>query len=112
MATRIAISSSDGRMVDEHFGTTPQFLILDACGDDLRCVDLRRNQPSCHGTGHDDSSMERSIRMIEDCQVLITVRASALAQARLAERGIHVHQEATSIAAAVAALRNGQAVST
>jgi len=102
--TRIAVCSSDGRMVDEHFGTTPQFLVLDLEDDIPKFVEKRANLPACHGSGHAGDAMASSIDMISDCQILLTVRAGPPVLARLSQKGIRVVQLTTSISEAVASL--------
>jgi len=106
---RVAVCSSDGRMVDEHFGTTVQFVILDVQPDSVRFVENRVNQPSCQTGGHNGGKSALSVALISDCQVLFTVRAGAPVLARLAAQGIAVHQTATSIAEAIETFRNGLA---
>jgi len=101
---RIAVCSSDGRMVDEHFGTTPQFLVLDLENDTPKFVEKRANLPACHGSGHVGEAMANSIDTISDCQILLTVRAGPPVLARLAQKGIEVVQLTTSISEAVAGL--------
>jgi len=102
---RVAVCSSDGRMVDEHFGTTTQFLILDIQEGRTQYVDTRTNEPSCHPSdGHSADSLARSLELISDCQILLTVRAGPPVLARLAAQGIKVVQVNASIADALGSL--------
>ena len=105
---RVAVSSSDGRMVDEHFGATVQFVILDVQPDTVRFVENRVNEPSCQAGGHSGGASARSVALISDCQVLLTVRAGPPVLARLAAQGIEVYQTSTSIAEAIETLRNAR----
>lgn len=98
---RIAVCSSDGRMVDEHFGTTQHFLILESVGDSVNFVEWRATQPSCTERRHDSSASARNVALIADCQVLLTVRAGPPVLAKLLEAGIDVQQGSASIAEAV-----------
>jgi len=104
---RIAVCSSDGRMIDEHFGTTPQFLVLDLENGIPKFIEKRQNRPACHDSGHAGDAMANSIDLISDCQILFTARAGPPVLARLAQKGIRVVQLTTSISEAVAGLRQG-----
>jgi predicted Fe-Mo cluster-binding NifX family protein len=106
-STRIAVCSSDGRMVDEHFGTATQFLILDVDSDSVRFTEWRENTPACHAgnTEHAGSPMQRSIELVSDCQLVLAVRVGPPVISKLAARGIEVRQTSQSIAEAVEALR-------
>jgi predicted Fe-Mo cluster-binding NifX family protein len=98
---RVAISSSDGRMVDEHFGTAVQFIILDIEDEDIRFVERRPNQPACRGGTHGDGAIAGSIGVIADCQVLFTVRAGPPVLAELEARNVKVHMTCDSIVDAI-----------
>lgn len=103
---RIAVCSSDGRMVDEHFGTTPQFLILDIDSETVKFTEFRENQPACQEGSHGGDAMAKSVELIADCQILLTVRAGPPVLARFAAKGIQVIQVTTSIAEALETLRS------
>ena len=65
MKTRVAVASSDGKYVNQHFGRATQFLIFEMGHDqdredndnpmdpgdhcEYRFIELRRNEPSCPG---------------------------------------------------------------
>jgi predicted Fe-Mo cluster-binding NifX family protein len=88
-------------MVDEHFGTTQQFLILDVFEGNVKVVERRVNAPVCRNGGHDERSMADSIALIADCQFLFTVRAGPPVLARLSARNVEVFQTNESISEAL-----------
>lgn len=103
---RVAVCSSDGRMVDEHFGSTSQFLILEIEESSVHFAEWRMTEPSCQGGSHDGSASARNIALIEDCQLLVAVRAGPPVLAKLAAKGIQVHLTDNSIADTIELLRN------
>ena len=46
MAYKIAFASSDGKVVNQHFGRTKQFLIVEIDGKDYKYIETRVNEPS------------------------------------------------------------------
>jgi predicted Fe-Mo cluster-binding NifX family protein len=98
---RIAIASSDGRIVDEHFGSAIQFVIVETDGIVTRYLETRHNAPPCGNGQHSPGAMARSVALIADCNVLLTVRAGPPAVALLETQGTHVIQGNASIAEAI-----------
>jgi nitrogen fixation protein NifB len=91
---RIAVASGDGMLVDQHFGHATQFLICEADLTGVRLVEVRRNQPACGASwapGQDDP-MERSARLVADCQAVLVARIGECGVDRLAERGIEAYE--------------------
>jgi predicted Fe-Mo cluster-binding NifX family protein len=98
---RVAIASSDGRIVDEHFGSTLQFVIVETNGHIARFVETRANAPPCGDGRHAPGQLEQSVALIADCNVLLAVRAGPPAVALLERQGTCVIQGSTSIADAL-----------
>ena len=91
---RIAVASGDGMLVDQHFGHATQFLICETSEAGVRLVEVRRNRPACGASwspGEDDP-MERSARLVADCQAVLVARIGECGVDRLAERGIEAFE--------------------
>lgn len=86
---RVAVTSSDGRMVDEHFGNALQFVVLDVDAPSVQYVETRPNKPAC-GNSSQSGAAADSIAIIADCQVLLTVRAGPPMVAKINAQGIRV----------------------
>lgn len=72
MTIKVAIASSDGKYINQHFGMASQFLIFELNEDGTyKFLELRENKPACSVEGHSQLSMEESVELISDCQVLI-----------------------------------------
>lgn len=88
ISTRVAIASSDGKFVNQHFGRAQQFLIVDINEDgSYEFIELRKNKPACHVGGH-DASMEDTINLISDCEGVLVSQVGPGAAENLSSHGI------------------------
>jgi len=67
MSYKIAIASSDGKFVNQHFGRAQQFLIVELKDDgSYEYLETRQNKPACAIDSH-DSLLEDAVNLISDC---------------------------------------------
>lgn len=89
---RIAVASSDGKVVNQHFGKATRFLIYEVNGDKIEYKETRKNDPSCgtgeEGQGHDDDALARAIALIADCETVLCARVGMGAYDELMGHGI------------------------
>jgi len=89
---RIAVASSDGKVVNQHFGKAGRFLIYDVQGDTITYRETRENAPACggggEGEGHDEDALARAIALISDCEAVICARIGMGAYDELLGHGI------------------------
>jgi len=88
---RIAVASSDGKVVNQHFGKATRFLILETDGKKIKVLEVRENNPACGSLeygGHEEDSMDRSISLIHDCDAVLCSRIGGGAAEELIRRGI------------------------
>ena len=72
MSYRVAVASSDGKFINQHFGMAQQFLIFEINDEgEYKFIELRENVPACDVEGHTEDAMSRSIEIISDCKVVI-----------------------------------------
>lgn len=88
---RLAIASTDGKTVNQHFGRTPIFLIIeiDECYQS-RFLEARDNTPACASGEHDDQALARSVELLSDCQALFVLRVGNHARILLERTGMEV----------------------
>lgn len=90
MAYRVAITSSDGNQIDQHFGKSKSFYILEIeeTGEwekvELREVDEKKVQElakkigvKCECTGHNDVFLKYVGSLLGDCAYLLTAQIGA-----------------------------------
>lgn len=87
MTYRVAVASSDGKYINQHFGHARQFLIFElAPGEDFRFLELRETSPPCNGGEHHDDKLKRAVEAVADCQYLLVSQigpgAAQLAQSK------------------------------
>ena len=90
MSYRIAVASSDGKVVNSHFGRATQFLIFDYITVDNRMIFIatRENNPGCSNLISPTGTMKDTIELISDCHyVLVSMIGPSMAESLL-ERGI------------------------
>lgn len=92
MSYRIAFASSDGKVVNQHFGRTKKFLIFQIDESSAEFVELRENKPACQGYEHTDKALNRSIQIISDCKAVFVTRIGYGALAALQAKGIRAFE--------------------
>ncbi len=88
MSYKVAFASSDGKVVNQHFGRTKQFLIVEIDNKDYRYIETRVNEPSCQEFQHTEDAMNGSIELILDCKAVFVARIGQGALAQVEARGI------------------------
>lgn len=88
MSHKVAIASSDGKFVNQHFGRAQQFLIVELKDDgSYEFLELRKNVPSCHAEDCEDP-MERTLDLISDCEAVLVSQVGPGAADKLIAHGI------------------------
>lgn len=92
MSFKIAVASSDGKVVNQHFGRSRQFLVFEISDTgewDFR--EIRSTSPACTNGDHNDSSLDRLINEISDCSVVVVSQIGYGAEQALRELGIRAY---------------------
>lgn len=88
---KIAAASSDGKVINQHFGKAKSFIIIESDGETIKVLETRKNDPAC-GTleygGHEDNALKRSISLIKDCHAVLCSRIGEGASSELFRMGI------------------------
>ena len=92
MAYRIAFASSDGKVINQHFGRTQKFLIVEIDEEVAKYIETRENKPSCEEFQHTEDAMTRSISLISDCKAVFAAKIGRGAIAKLDEAGIKSYE--------------------
>lgn len=89
-AVRVAIGTSTGARVSEHFGHATRFEIWEVGPAGSRYLESRNNRPAC-GSGCGDRAeavMDASVALIADCKAVVVSRLGECAIIRLTKLGI------------------------
>ncbi len=89
MTIRVAVGSNDGKYVNQHFGHAQKFLIFDINGkEDYEYVETRNNIPSCNEGDHTTGSLESTLNILKDVDIVLVSQIGPGASQYLLNNGI------------------------
>ena len=92
---KIAVTSTDGKYVDTHFGHAHQFYIYTANCKGLKFIEVRESSAYCFTNdthNFQDNRLDLVFSVIQDCDLLFTKKIGEVPCAKLEEKGIKVLQ--------------------
>lgn len=91
---RIAAASTDGKLINQHFGRADKFYILEADEETsgYRLVEIRETIPVCHRGEHEEKKMEEAVKNISDCHIVLVSKIGMRAQGELERFGIEAFE--------------------
>jgi nitrogen fixation protein NifB len=104
--TRVAIATSDGVAVTEHFGYATQFQIWDFAEGKPRLLETRRNLPACGADRSAPAAQQRdpmdvSVDLVADCRAVVVARIGECGVNRLTALGILAFESDDAVDSAV-----------
>jgi nitrogen fixation protein NifX len=90
MTFRVAVASSDGKVINQHFGRAGQFLIFDLSENGYDFYELRKTAPVCGSEETHDDLLQLTVNCLADCQVVLVSRVGPGAEEALRQSGIRV----------------------
>lgn len=95
---RIAIATSDGKTVNEHFGHAKFFRVYQTDENTYEYIELLDAVAACqHSLGHDVTRFDKIIELLSDCDALLVEKIGAGAAAYLIEKNVRVFEVSGSI---------------
>lgn len=89
MAYKIAIASTDGKVVNQHFGRADKFYIVEVDDEDeYDFVDIRETERACQGSTHNDDGLARTVELLSDCRYVLISQIGSGAEYALSKRGV------------------------
>ena len=88
MAYRIAVASTDGIVVNQHFGHAERFHILELDAE----TGTREVERVCQGHYHHDSSFDKVIDALSDVHAVLVAKIGTGASDKLESRGLTVYE--------------------
>lgn len=87
---KVAVVSSDGKVINQHFGKASRFLIFEVDDGEIRFIEERANKPVCGSAeyGHSDNALSNTISLISDCKAVLCARIGGGAEQELRKSGI------------------------
>jgi nitrogen fixation protein NifB len=87
----MAVATSGGGMVNQHFGHATEFLIYEASQEDVRFISHRKVELYCSGgdtCGDAETALEKNIRTLEGCEAVLCSKIGYEPWGMLEEAGI------------------------
>jgi len=92
MEFKIAVASSDGKVVNQHFGHCRQFMIFDADSKgQWNFSEIRHTVPACSMGEHNESVMADAINAIADCRMVVVSQIGQGALEALENAGVKAY---------------------
>jgi len=88
MTFKVAVTSSDGKVINQHFGRAQRFLIFELVDGIFEFRQVRAAIPLCGDDGDHEAALSNTIALLADCQVVLTSRISPGAEQNLRQNGI------------------------
>ena len=89
---RIAVASSDGIVVNNHFGRARAFYISAVNEDSSEFLEVRNLPPVCEMGEHDEERLQKNVDSLSDCTHLLALKVGPGARAALENKGISVYE--------------------
>ncbi|WOO37462.1 NifB/NifX family molybdenum-iron cluster-binding protein [Anaerocolumna sp. AGMB13020] len=91
MAYKIAIASTDGKVVNQHFGRAEYFYIGEVNDrEEFRYLEERKLTPVCQGKEHEAEVLYNIAERLADCRYILVSQIGPSAEYVLNKKGITV----------------------
>lgn len=89
MSYKIAIASTDGKVVNEHFGRADRFYIMEVNDqDEFTYLETRTTDIACQGGSHNEDGLQRTVELLSDCRYVLVKQIGPGAEYALCRKGI------------------------
>ena len=88
----IAVASSDGIVVNNHFGRASTFYVYEIKEEEIRFIQIRNVEPVCNGGNHDENKLKKNLSNFIDCRYLLVSRIGNGALQVAESYGIEVYE--------------------
>lgn len=95
MKYRVAVASTDGKVVNQHFGKADIFYIFEVDtekAESFELTEIRQTDAVCEGGEHSEKRLEEAIQRIKDCAYVLVSRIGYRAENALTAVGIQAFE--------------------
>lgn len=92
MAIRAAVASTDGKVINCHFGKASKFLIFEFKDNVFEYIEAREVKPCCNRGEHEDNAFETAAKELCDCSIILVSKIGMTAADFLESRGFAVYE--------------------
>ena len=85
---KVAVVSSDGKVINQHFGKASRFYIFEVDSGKIQFLEVRETTPLCGSAdyGNPEEVLGRTISLISDCEALLCSRIGNRPQEELRKK--------------------------
>jgi len=89
MSYKIAVASTDGKVVNQHFGRADKFYIIEVNDkNEFKLSETRETAAACQGGSHDDNGLELTVELLSDCKYVLVSQIGPGAEYALSKKGV------------------------
>ena len=92
MEAKIAVASTDGKVVNEHFGRAKCFHIFEVEGGGYKYLETREVAPCCTEGGHTNAAFDFVAEKIKDCVAIVVAKIGDGASLYMEEKGFTIFE--------------------
>lgn len=92
MSVKVAIASTDGKVINEHFGRATQFNIFELDKLNYRFLEIREVQRCCNGGEHEDFAFENIAKTLKDCKAIFVAKIGSGASSYMESKGFIIFE--------------------
>ncbi|MBR1931021.1 MAG: hypothetical protein IJ833_06060 [Lachnospiraceae bacterium] len=85
---RVAVASSDGIIVNQHFGRADTFYIYELSEGSHRLLEMRKGRPLWPGGEHDEGDLAEAVELLADCDKVFVLQIGRGAETALLEKEV------------------------
>jgi predicted Fe-Mo cluster-binding NifX family protein len=85
---RIAIASSNGESVDQHFGQAGSFLIYEVGNGSIDFIEDRKLNHNPDGKAHSEDNLAKTVNLLKDCSAVFVLKIGLRSARYLYEHNI------------------------
>lgn len=107
MSHLVALTSTDGKTVTQHFGHCDAFHIVRIDGDSYEYVETREVDSACRAGGHSESAFEAILQVLNDCEAVVTAQIGQGAAEYVIKHGLRIFEGRGFVDEILASIING-----
>lgn len=92
MKVKIAVASTDGKVINEHFGRAENFHIFEVQPGSYRYLETRSVNSCCNSGSHSNALFDAVAETLKDCVAIITAKIGDGAEAYMESKGFTVFE--------------------
>lgn len=101
MKRRIAVVSTDGKVINQHFGRAEAFHVFEIDNNAYSFVETRKSVPCCQEFDHTNERFDRVLDLLSDCKAVLAAKIGDGASQYLINHGMEVFQAVGPVTAVI-----------